>query len=82
MEINIDAVKEVPAEAEQDIGLTLGEIRRKKRITLTDIAKETGLSYSMVSTFMNGNVHGSMNTINKICEAMGVRLILTFEDVQ
>jgi transcriptional regulator with XRE-family HTH domain len=54
-----------------DIGPKIREIRLRKGLKLKDIAKETGLSISLISQVENNNTSPSLSTLIKLSNYLG-----------
>jgi transcriptional regulator with XRE-family HTH domain len=55
-----------------DIGPKIREIRLKKGLRLKDVAKETGLSVSLISKVENNNTSPSLSTLIKLSNFLGM----------
>ncbi|MDT0318938.1 MULTISPECIES: XRE family transcriptional regulator [unclassified Streptomyces] len=60
------------------IGERVRSLRIKKGMTLLELATETGLSASMLSTVERGRTSPSLGTLHRIAEALGVRMASLF----
>lgn len=57
--------------AEQiNIGMKVQEFRKKRGLSLRDLAAEVGLSPSMLSQIESNSVNPSINTLKNIAEAL------------
>ncbi|MGD2272452.1 MAG: XRE family transcriptional regulator [Desulfobacterales bacterium] len=54
-----------------DIGSKIKEIRLQKGLKLRDVAKETGLSVSLISLVENNNTSPSLSTLIKLANYLG-----------
>ena len=57
-----------------EITKTLKNIRIKKSITQTEIARKTGLSKQMISKIEVANGNPTLNTLVKYCDCIGINL--------
>lgn len=55
-----------------NLGSRIKELRHEKNLTQRALAEKTHLSYGFISDIENGNRTPSLNTLNKITEALGV----------
>ncbi len=55
-----------------DIGPKIREIRLKKGLKLKDVARETGLSVSLISQVENNNTSPSLSTLIKLSNFLGM----------
>jgi transcriptional regulator with XRE-family HTH domain len=76
---NPHAVKE-PREKnlEVAIGRQVRELRKRQRMTGSDLAAQTGLSVGMLSKIENGVISPSLNTLQMLADALRVPLIQLF----
>ncbi|WP_028095590.1 helix-turn-helix domain-containing protein, partial [Pseudodonghicola xiamenensis] len=76
---NPHAVKE-PREKnlEVAIGRQVRELRKRARMTGSDLAQQTGLSVGMLSKIENGVISPSLNTISALAHALRVPLVQLF----
>ena len=58
--------------AKIDIGPKIREIRLKKGLRLKDVARETGLSVSLISKVENNNTSPSLSTLIKLSNFLGM----------
>lgn len=58
--------------------LRLKEILAERGITLKDFAKESGISASNLSNYINGNISPTLDTLNKIANYLQVELTELF----
>jgi len=61
-------------------GTLIREKRRSNSITLTDLAKKTGLSISFISQVETGATNPSINSLRKIALALDTPLSVFFEE--
>lgn len=64
----------------QDISDMLVEARTEAGLTQGELAKLCGVSQSNISKFETGCSHPSLQTLKKIADGMGKRLVLFFVD--
>lgn len=70
-----------------DLGTAIKEIRKEKGISQKDLAPECGLSVNALYNIEKNITNPPKNTLNKICEALGVPaaylffLSITDEDI-
>jgi transcriptional regulator with XRE-family HTH domain len=57
--------------AKIDIGPKIRKIRLQKKLKLKDVAKETGLSISLISQVENNNTSPSLSTLIKLANYLG-----------
>ena len=63
-----------------ELGPKLKELRRRKGITLQEIADESGLSKSFVSQIESGVTNPSIASLKKIADALDLPLAALFDD--
>lgn len=51
------------------------DLRKKRNLTMTDVAHRAGLNVSSVSRIQAGNRHPEMETLRLIVEAMGLEVV-------
>ena len=75
--------KDNPADDADDtllsLGTTLRDLRRKRALTLQELATETGLSASMLSMVERGRASPSIGTLVALASALGVHMSSLFE---
>ncbi|RKX55842.1 MAG: XRE family transcriptional regulator [Thermotoga sp.] len=64
----------------KDIGRKLREVRKSKGIKLKDLAKEIGVTPSLISQIEHGKVSPSLSTLKKILDALGETLVSIFQE--
>jgi transcriptional regulator with XRE-family HTH domain len=62
-----------------DLGAALRSARARRRLTLRQLADATGLSESFLSQFERGLTQGSVASLRRIAEALGVSLANLFD---
>jgi transcriptional regulator with XRE-family HTH domain len=60
------------------IGRQVRELRKRQRMTGSDLAAQTGVSVGMLSKIENGVISPSLNTISALADALKVPLIQLF----
>ena len=59
-----------------DEGRLIRKIRKNLNITQLDLAQKTGLSHQPINQFENGFESISVNNLRKICDAIGLEVII------
>lgn len=54
--------------------------RKEQRVTQKELAKRTGLSQANISNIENGATRPTIDSLQKIADAFGKRLIIRFEE--
>lgn len=76
---NPHAVKEQREKnLEVAIGRQVRELRKRQRMTGSDLASQTGLSVGMLSKIENGVISPSLNTLQVLADALRVPLVQLF----
>ena len=65
-----------------DLGKKIREARARNKITLKDLAQDTGLTISFLSQVERGTTSPSLKSLRKISDALRVRLGSLFEEEQ
>ena len=65
---------------EVNVGMTIKNIRKSKKLLLKEVASKCGISSSMLSQIEKGNANPSLNTIKSIAQVLEVPLIKFFID--
>lgn len=65
-----------------DIGTKIREIRLRKGLKLKDVAKETGLSMSLISQVENNNTSPSLSTLIKLSNFLGTDASFFLEEAE
>lgn len=60
------------------IGRQVRELRKRQRMTGSDLAAQTGLSVGMLSKIENGAISPSLSTLSKLADALRVPLVQLF----
>jgi len=58
----------------KELGKRIREIRKKKEMTQEDLAYKAGLDYSYINQIENGKRNPSMEAVEKIAKALGVKV--------
>ena len=73
------ALRDVPERnLEVAIGRVVRDLRKRQRMTGSDLAAQTGLSIGMLSKIENGVISSSLNTLQTLANALRVPLIQLF----
>ncbi|WP_417674511.1 helix-turn-helix domain-containing protein [Pseudodonghicola sp.] len=64
------------------IGRQVRELRKRARMTGSDLAQEAGLSVGMLSKIENGVISPSLNTLQTLAHALRVPLVQLFSDYE
>ena len=62
-----------------EISEQLTEARNSIGITQTELAQRTGLTQALISRIESGRSHPSIDTLKKIADGLGLRLVVAFE---
>jgi len=65
---------------EFDIGQKIKSLRKEKKLTLQDVATETGFSPALISQIENNNVSPPIATLSKIARFFDVKMSHFFEE--
>jgi transcriptional regulator with XRE-family HTH domain len=65
---------------EYNIGAKIRELRRTKKLTLQDVANETGFSTALISQIENNNISPPIATLSKIAHFLDVRISHFFDE--
>jgi len=75
------ADERAPSGAEEfDIGAKIRALRRTRRLTLREVARETGFSPALISQIENNNVTPPIGTLAKIARVLRVKVGYFFEE--
>lgn len=66
--------------SEYNIGAKIKKLRRSKKLTLQDVANETGFSTALISQIENNNVSPPIATLSKIAHFFDVKIGHFFAD--
>ena len=83
--INISEIDDPESESSRyDLYAEIQEMvaheRKMQRITQKELAKRTGLSQANISNIENGATRPTIDSLQKIADAFGKRLIIRFEE--
>ncbi len=73
-------VSVTPANLGIYVGTTLKQHRQQQRLTIQDVAARSRISRGMLSRIENGQAMPSLDTLARVCHAMGVSLANLFKD--
>ncbi len=62
------------------LGVTLKQRRLSQGLKVTDVAQLAGISQGMLSRIENAQVSTSLDTLHKVCNALGLHLSALFKD--
>lgn len=62
------------------VGATLKRHRQAQRLTIQDLAGRAGISRGMLSRIENGQATPSLDTLARVCQAIGLSLSALFKD--
>ena len=63
------------------LGERIRSLRKARRLTIVDVAKNTGIDQATLSRIENGKMTGTLDSHRRIAEALGVRLTELYESV-
>lgn len=66
--------------SEYNIGHKIKELRKAKKLTLQDVANETGFSTALISQIENNNISPPIATLSKLARFFDVRISHFFSD--
>ena len=69
------------ARLNQEIGHKIRTLRKKKNLTLKQLANRTGLSVSLISQIELAKTSASVSTLYKIASALGIKIGYFFSDL-
>ena len=82
--VNLAPVDDTPEIEEYDIDAEVRDLvisaRNAANLTQKQLAQRSGVSQANISKIENGNYHPSLSTLKRIAEALGKRLVVSFED--
>lgn len=67
-------------ELDQYIGITVKKARAQAGLKIADVAQLSGISQGMISKIENAQVSTSLETLNRLCKAIGISLSSLFND--
>jgi transcriptional regulator with XRE-family HTH domain len=62
------------------IGMKVKKARLQEGLKITDVARISGISQGMISKIENAHVSTSLETLNKLCSAIGLPISQVFND--
>ncbi len=62
------------------VGASLKRRRQLQRLTIQDVAERAGISRGMLSRIENGQATPSLDTLSRVCQAIGLSLSALFKD--
>ncbi|WP_020680793.1 helix-turn-helix domain-containing protein [Marinobacterium rhizophilum] len=65
---------------EQYIAMKVKQKRSEQGLKITDVARIAGLSQGMISKIENAQVSTSLDTLNRLCDAIGLSISQLFSD--
>lgn len=77
---NIDKLNSPKLRIEQYIGIKVKRTRVEQGLKIIDVARIAGLSQGMVSKIENAQVSTSLDTLGRLCDALGLTLATLFSD--
>ena len=82
--VNLTPVDDTPEMEEYDIDDEVRDLvisaRSTANLTQKQLAQRSGVSQANISKIENGNYHPSLSTLKRIADALGKRLVVSFED--
>ena len=82
--VNLTPVDDTPEIEEYDIDVEVRDLvisaRSAANLTQKQLAQRSGVSQANISKIENGNYHPSLSTLKRIADALGKRLVVSFED--
>lgn len=82
--VNLTPVDDTPEMEEYDIDDEVRDLvisaRNAANLTQKQLAQRSGVSQANISKIENGNYHPSLSTLKRIADALGKRLVVSFED--
>ena len=82
--VNLTPVDDTPEMEEYDIDAEVRDLvisaRSAANLTQKQLAQRSGVSQSNISKIEHGNYHPSLSTLKRIADALGKRLVVSFED--
>jgi len=67
---------------EYNIGAKIKKLRKARKLTLQDVARETGFSPALISQIENNNVSPPIATLSKLARFFDVKMGLFFEETE
>lgn len=72
--------KDEKADLDRYVGVKLKRERLRESLKITDVARMSSISQGMISKIENGQVSPSLDTIDKLCRAIGIPVSRLFAD--
>ena len=69
-----------PFGLDQYIGMKVKNARQKENLKIADVARISGISQGMISKIENAQVSTSLETLNRLCEAVSLPISKLFND--
>ena len=57
-------------------GRQIAELRQKEKISTRELAEMCGMSFQFINKIENGKFNTGIDTLCKICDALGYRLVI------
>ena len=65
-----------------EISAQLIDARNNSGITQKELAQKTGLTQALISRIESGKSHPTIDTLKRIADGLGLRLVVSFEDFE
>ena len=65
-----------------EISEQLTEARNNTGITQKELAQKTGLTQALISRIESGKSHPTIETLKKIADGLGLRLVVSLENIE
>lgn len=82
--VNLTLAEDILEIEEYDINEEVCDLvtaaRKASNLTQKQLAQRSGVSQANISKIENGNYHPSLSTMKRIADALGKRLVVSFED--
>lgn len=83
-QVNLKPVKDTQEileyDIEEEVRNSIIAVRSMLNITQKELAQRSGVSQANISKIENGKYHPSLATLKRIADALGKRLVISFED--
>ena len=80
MEARVTDQRSAEFNLDQYIGMKVKKARMEEGLKITDVAKISGISQGMISKIENAQVATSLETLNRLCLAIGLPISKLFSD--
>lgn len=84
--VNLTTVEDTLEIEQYDIHAEVRDLviaaRSASNLTQKQLAQRSGVSQANISKIENGNYHPSLSTLKRIADALGKRLVVSFEDLE